>query len=71
MAMAASPLRRRVPSPPQHVSPSDRIRIHAFELLEVADMMDSPALSIEVADQRIDMVEQISADVRAVVRGRC
>jgi len=65
--MAASPLRRRVPSLPQHVRPSDRIRIHAFELLEVADMMDSPALSIEVSDQRIDMVEQISADVR----GRC
>ena len=69
--MAASPLRRRVPSLPQHVRPSDRIRIHAFEPLEMADMMDSPALSIEMADQRIDMVEQISAHVRAVVRGRC
>ena len=69
--MAASPLRRRVPSLSQHVRPSDRIRIHAFEPLEMADMMDSPALSIEMADQRIDMVEQISAHVRAVVRGRC
>lgn len=69
--MAASPLRRLVPSLPRHFSASDRIRIHAFELLEVADMMDSPALSIDVSDQRIDMVEQIAADVRAVVRGRC
>ena len=69
--MAASPSRRRAPSLPRHVRPSDRIRIHAFEPLEMADMMDSPALSIEMADQRIDMVEQISAHVRAVVRGRC
>ena len=69
--MAASPSRRRAPSLPRHFSPSDRIRIHAYELLEVADMMDSPALSIDMSDQRIDMVEQISADVRAVVRGRC
>jgi len=69
--MAASPSRRATRSLLKLYSPSDRIRIHAFELLEVADMMDSPALSIEVADQRIDMVEQISADVRAVVRGRC
>ena len=69
--MAASPSRRREPPLARLYSPSDRIRIHAFELLEVADMMDSPALSIDVSDQRIDMVEQIAADVRAVVRGRC
>ena len=67
--MAASPSRRPVPSLARFYSASDRIRIHGYELLEVADMMDSPALSIDVSDQRVDMVEQIAADVRAVVRG--
>lgn len=69
--MAASPSRRFVPSLARQFSAGDRIRIHAFELLEVADMMDSPALSIDASDARTDIVEQIAADVRAVVRGTC
>jgi len=69
--MAASPLRRRVPSLPQHVRPSDRIRIHAYELLEVADVMDIPSPSIDASDTRADIVERIAADLRGVVRGTC
>ena len=69
--MAASPSRRAVPSLAPFYSASDRIRIHAYELLEVADVMDISSPSIEASDARVDVVEQIAADIRAVVRGRC
>jgi hypothetical protein len=71
MAMAASPSRRFVPSLARLYSASDRLRIYAFELLEAADMMDVPSPSIEASDARVDMVERIAADIRAVVRGGC
>jgi hypothetical protein len=71
MAMAASPSRRATPSLARLYSASDRIRIHAYELLEAADAMDVPSHSIEASEARVDMVEQIAADIRAVVRGRC
>ena len=69
--MAASPARRPVPSLAPFYSASDRIRIHAYELLEAADVMDVPSPSIEASDARVDIVEQIAADIRAVVRGPC
>jgi len=67
--MAASPLRRPAPSLLKFYTPSDRIRIHAYELLEVADVMEIPSPSIDASDTRTDIVEQIAADLRAVVRG--
>ena len=69
--MAASPSRRATRSLLKLYSPSDRIRIHAYELLEVADVMDISSPSIEASDARVDVVEQIAADIRAVVRGPC
>jgi hypothetical protein len=71
MAMAASPSRRFVPSRARFYSAGDRLRIHAFELLEMADVMDSPSQSVVASDARADIVEEIAADVRAVVRGPC
>jgi len=69
--MAASPSRRREPPLARLYSPSDRIRIHAYELLEVADVMDIPSPSIDASDTRADIVERIAADLRGVVRGTC
>lgn len=69
--MAASPSRRATRSLLKLYSPSDRIRIHAYELLEVADVMDIPSPSIDASDTRADIVERIAADLRGVVRGPC
>ena len=69
--MAASPSRRATRSLLKLYSPSDRIRIHAYELLEVADEMDIPSPSIDASDTRADIVERIAADLRGIVRGPC
>ena len=69
--MAASPSRRATRSLLKLYSPSDCIRIHAYELLEVADVMVIPSPSIDASDTRADIVERIAADLRGVVRGTC
>ena len=49
---------------------AEKLRMHASELLYLADQYDIPSRSMNRVEKLVGQVEQVAADVRAVARGR-
>ncbi len=55
---------------PKPLTPGDRLRIAAEQLLDIADRFDTPGHSLVQRQVLHDDTETVAGDVRAVVRGR-
>ena len=55
---------------PKPLTPGDRLRLAAEQLLDLADRTDTPQRSINAVQQLHDDIETVAGNVRAVVRGQ-